>query len=42
MSRKPDIPNRQRNLAIGIGILTALMLFLFWPVVKFLISLVPV
>ena len=39
MSRKPVIPNRREpKFFIGIGFLTALMLFLFWPVVKFLAS----
>jgi hypothetical protein len=37
----PPAPNRQRiKFFIGFGILAALMLFLFWPVVKFLVSLV--
>ena len=41
MSGRPIIPDRQRlNFFIGFGILAALMLFLFWPVVKFLVSLV--
>jgi len=34
-------PNRRGlKFFIGFGILAALMLFLFWPVVKFLVSLV--
>jgi len=37
-SPAPD--RRGLNFFIGFGILAALMLFLFWPVVKFLVSLV--
>lgn len=34
-------PERPRlKLFFGVAFLTALMLFLFWPVVKFLVSLV--
>ncbi len=37
----PHAPNsRGLKFFIGFGILAGLMLFLFWPVVKFLVSLV--
>jgi len=37
----PQSPNsRGLKFFIGFGILAGLMLFLFWPVVKFLVSLV--
>ena len=37
----PPEPNgRGLKFFIGFGILAALMLFLFWPVVKFLVSFV--
>lgn len=41
MRRKPDTPDRRGlKIFIGVGILTGLMLFLFWPVVKYLAALV--
>ncbi len=42
MRRKPATPNRRGpKFFIGIGILSGLMLFLFWPVVKYLVAILP-